>query len=386
MKTILMISSRLPMPVRKGDQRVILNRLLILSKKYKIIFLYFNFFGNNVPLGSKNILKNISFVQIKFSFIEAFFKLFINLFTFTPFSIALFNQSRMKVKIKELSKTYDIHFYHIFLLRLYANTVSFKPGKKVFYELIDSMALNYSELIKKSNFIFRLFYYFEHSRVKSFERNQLNPKFKYLLVSKKDSSYLGVKSKIFPLMLDLNHSKNYYKTSLLVKKIVFSGNLSYLPNVDAVHQFMPIFIKLRNQLPEMSFYILGSGWNRSLNKYILEKNVFFKKNVKNMIEEISKYDLYVAPISIASGAQNKVLEALASRIPLLVTKSAADPFNLINKFHCMIVNKVDLFYESILSIYPDYSLRKKLSVDGYNFVNKNYSLDKLTPDILDFFN
>ena len=91
MKKILMLSTRYPFPVRKGDQVVINNRLLILQKKYHIDLVTFVKNSKQYTKEEKQF-KNVTFHKIKFSYLVAIKKILINLFKREPFQIEIYNQ------------------------------------------------------------------------------------------------------------------------------------------------------------------------------------------------------------------------------------------------------------------------------------------------------
>lgn len=107
------------------------------------------------------------------------------------------------------------------------------------------------------------------------------------------------------------------------KRISFCGAMGYLPNVDAVRWFaLEVLPRIREALGEVEFWIVGGGAGEEV--WSLEK--LPGVHVTGRVEDVRPYvwdsDLSVAPIRIARGIQNKVLEAMSMGIPALVTPQA----------------------------------------------------------------
>lgn len=105
-----------------------------------------------------------------------------------------------------------------------------------------------------------------------------------------------------------------------IRPLVFTGAMDYWPNVDAVDWFARKVLPLvRERNPDFVFYIVGSNpADRVLQLKQLEGTV-----VTGRVEDVRPYIQHalaaVAPMRIARGIQNKVLEAMAMGKPVLVS-------------------------------------------------------------------
>lgn len=102
--------------------------------------------------------------------------------------------------------------------------------------------------------------------------------------------------------------------------IVFTGDMSYLPNVDAVTSFTAgVFPLVRRVIPEARFLIVGRDPAPRVQKLKDIPGV----EVTGYVDDVRKYllraQVSVAPFTIAAGIQNKVLEALAYELPVVAT-------------------------------------------------------------------
>ena len=109
------------------------------------------------------------------------------------------------------------------------------------------------------------------------------------------------------------------------KRIVFTGAMDYWANIDAVCWFAhDIFPRLRQALAGIEFCIVGI--NPSEQVRALEKLPGIR--VTGAVPDVRPYlayaDLVVAPLRIARGVQNKVLEAMSMGRPVVLTSSAME--------------------------------------------------------------
>lgn len=110
------------------------------------------------------------------------------------------------------------------------------------------------------------------------------------------------------------------------KAIVFTGAMDYWANVDAVKWFAEqVLPSINSRRPEVRFYIVGSKPAREVLQ--LAENdpaVIVTGRVEDVRPYVARADVVVAPLRIARGIQNKVLEAMAMAKPIVVTSAAMD--------------------------------------------------------------
>ncbi|UCV26654.1 TIGR03087 family PEP-CTERM/XrtA system glycosyltransferase [Ferribacterium limneticum] len=105
--------------------------------------------------------------------------------------------------------------------------------------------------------------------------------------------------------------------------IVFTGAMDYWPNIDAATWFVnEILPSLRQQRPEIRFYIVG----RSPTPEVLalaDEHVVVTGTVPDVRPYLQYAAVVVAPLRVARGIQNKILEAMAMERPVIATTECA---------------------------------------------------------------
>lgn len=107
--------------------------------------------------------------------------------------------------------------------------------------------------------------------------------------------------------------------------LVFTGAMDYWPNVDAVVSFArSVFPEIRRQLPDTKFYIVGARPAADVTRLAALPGVTVTGAVPDIRPYLAHARLAVAPLRMARGVQNKVLEAMAMAKPVLASPQAAE--------------------------------------------------------------
>lgn len=110
-----------------------------------------------------------------------------------------------------------------------------------------------------------------------------------------------------------------------VRAIVFTGAMDYWPNIDAVTWFAEqIFPKIRQQCPAAQFVIVGSRPSLEVKNLAQQPGVVVTGSVPDVRPYLAHAACAVAPLRIARGVQNKVLEAMAMARAVVVTPQAEE--------------------------------------------------------------
>jgi sugar transferase (PEP-CTERM/EpsH1 system associated) len=110
-----------------------------------------------------------------------------------------------------------------------------------------------------------------------------------------------------------------------VRGIVFTGAMDYWPNVDAVTWFAErIFPAVRAAVPAAQFTIVGSRPSEAVGTLARQPGVTVTGGVPDVRPWLAHAACAVAPLRIARGVQNKVLEAMAMARPVVATAQAAE--------------------------------------------------------------
>ncbi|MET1754799.1 TIGR03087 family PEP-CTERM/XrtA system glycosyltransferase [Novosphingobium sp. RD2P27] len=107
-------------------------------------------------------------------------------------------------------------------------------------------------------------------------------------------------------------------------RLIFTGQMDYKPNVEgclrAVEHIMPA---VRREFPEATFHIVGRNPTERLKALWKGDGVYVWGRVPDVRPWLAGADLALVPLEIGRGVQNKVLEAMAMALPVVLTPEAA---------------------------------------------------------------
>lgn len=107
--------------------------------------------------------------------------------------------------------------------------------------------------------------------------------------------------------------------------IAFTGQMDYPPNVEAVTGFARDVLPLiRKRRPDAHFAIVGRSPAEAVKKLGQGDNVTVTGAVPDIRSWLAAADVVVAPLRIARGIQNKVLEAMAMARPVVASPAALE--------------------------------------------------------------
>lgn len=108
-------------------------------------------------------------------------------------------------------------------------------------------------------------------------------------------------------------------------RLVFTGQMDYRPNVEAVDSFArEVLPRIRQSHPAAEFLIVGRQPTAAVTALDSLPGVTVTGAVDDVRSYLAAADLVVAPLRIARGIQNKVLEAMAMARPVLASTAAAE--------------------------------------------------------------
>ena len=133
--------------------------------------------------------------------------------------------------------------------------------------------------------------------------------------------------------------------------LVFTGAMDYWPNVDAVTWFAEeVFSELKLREPGLCFYIVGSNPTSAVTQLGLLDGVTVTGRVEDVRPYIKHAIASVAPMRIARGIQNKVLEAMAMEKIVIVSAKGLEGIQATNGEHVLVADSISEVRECVLRV------------------------------------
>ena len=363
MKKILFISTRSPYSGRfSGDVIRSLKIINLFKKNNKIDVLY---------LGKKQ--KNYTKQNISFNFeypnlLYRVFFCFVSFLKFEPIQFGLFYSPKLKKYIDQNANKYDVlFFYHLRSAQYFPRSF---VGKTIL-EMGDLYSKNYNQTFNNLSKINPLAYIYllESFLIRNNEKKAFKIFDKVILFSKKEINeiYKIYKKNIFHIPESVNRIENKFIFKKKNFKILFIGNLGYLPYKLACFDFV------RNVLPrisknnsEIEFHIIGKI--SKLDKFFLSLNpkvkIFGQKNIlKNYL---NKTICGLANLKVATGVQGKVLTYMSFGLPVICSEQIQHNF----KSSVIKYKNVESLINNILELRKNRKKSLKYSKKSINFIKK----------------
>jgi len=156
--------------------------------------------------------------------------------------------------------------------------------------------------------------------------------------------------------------------------LVFTGVMDYLPNVDAVEWFVKdIWPHIIAEHPNATFYIAGMNPNDKVKRLTLTQGVIVTGKVEDIREYYAKADIFVAPLRLARGVQNKILQAFACGLPVVSTPTGNEGIGAKDGEEILIGDDVTKFIEHLHGLLNDPNQMRKLAINAEFLVVREFS-------------
>lgn len=156
-------------------------------------------------------------------------------------------------------------------------------------------------------------------------------------------------------------------------KLVFTGAMDYWPNIDAVTWFVKdILPGIRAIHPDVSFTIVGMNPTPAVLA-LAGPGIQVTGKVPDVRPWLAHADLVIAPLRIARGIQNKVLEAMAMAKPVVVSAASATGLDGDVGQDFLTADSAAQFIDTCLSLLGDPERRKRISARARECVEQKYS-------------
>lgn len=217
---------------------------------------------------------------------------------------------------------------------------------------------------------------------KTFEEKKWYRQFNRIIVfSEVDKKIISLRHKrknIDVIALGIN-SKEYAlsQESEKLYDLIFVGNFSHSPNIDAVLYFYKEILPLiKRNFPDASFLIVGANPPLSIkNLAKFDKNIVVTGYVENLKDSYAKSKVFVVPVRYGTGMRFKVLEALASAAAVVTTSIGARGVN--PKDIIKIADGKHKFAAAVMELLGVSDKRRELVIRGREAVEKYYDWSKL---------
>lgn len=382
---LLYIASRIPAPDQRGDQIRAFFQLKELSRIAKITLVCLSLEKQNRQDIERLENMGISVQCFFFPKWKRVLALRHALFSRIPFQVAYFYSRAIQKSIEKTLKNEPFDIIHCHLIR----TVLYAEELKAPIRSLDYMdAYGFGMELRSSNaknFISRWMLKSERNRLYHFENRCFDQFNQHLAISDQDG--LRIKHErnheIVSAANGVDFNQFFPKSTSKKYDLVFMGNMDYPPNIAAVSfivtDILPLLIK---KLPFVSLLIAGRSATKLIQSYQSDR-IDIIQDYEDISDAIASAKIMLAPMIISIGLQNKILQSMAMKVPVITSEAANNAIGAIPNDQILTANTAEEFASQTLSLLTNPLLHSKLSESAFNFVHHNFTWEKCSRKILD---
>jgi sugar transferase (PEP-CTERM/EpsH1 system associated) len=303
-------------------------------------------------------------------------KMILRLPTLIPSSMGFFHSTELKQQINKLLATvkFDLIFVHCSSVAQYVENVTDIPKILDYGDMDSQKWLSYTSF---KPFPINLGYWLEGTKMER-EEKRLAKKFTMGTATTKmewktlDDYQTGITTDWFPNGVNAEFFKPDGE-GYNPKAISFIGRMDYYPNQECMFDFCKNVLPLiKAVVPDVELFIVGAEPTEKVKALGNIDGVTVTGSVDDVRPYILRTAAMVAPLNIARGTQNKILEAMAMGVPVVSSEMAAGGIDAVDGEHFLTANSPKEYAEALIKLMQNSDERERLSILGRERVLTNH--------------
>jgi len=371
---ILFLTTRLPFPPIGGERLRPYYFIKYLSLNHRITLISFIESKREEEIIKDYAFNSLEIKTVNLAKLSSYINCVNGLFRSYPLQVSYYHCSLMDRLIKEEIKTKKIDLIFCHLIRM-ANYLKDIKIKKIL-DLSDALSFRYRLSSKYRKGPFKLIEYLEYKRLKRYE-----PKFASyfdlnLVASNIDKEYfkgLGIEN-IYCLPNGVELEENDREIKNKKNNIIFFANLRAYPNQDAIIYFYrEIFPLIKKEINDVKLTVVGASIPRYIySLFKSDKSVEIYTDVFDIKPYIKESFVSIAPMRISVGIQNKILQSMALKVPVVATPLARGGIEAEDGREILLADNPKDFAQKTILLLKDINLRDYIAENAFRLVKEKY--------------
>ena len=324
---ILVLLPRFPYPLDKGDKLRAYHQIAELAKQHEVFL--FALSHSQVPHDDYDHLNTLCTAvdYVCLHWWESAWGILRALLTGKPLQLGYWTSSRARKAYAAWERQVRPDVVYCQMVRTIP-TVEGSSCRKVL-DFQDALSLNTHRRMERSHGLMKMVLRYEYKALQRTEQEALHHFDATTIIAPADRDTIEPSKRhtitIVPNGVDSEYFSPHVSDVSPKYSIVFTGNMSYAPNVDAaqylVKEVMPL---VWSQIPSATVLLAGADPKPAV-KALAGPKVTVSGRMDDIRSAYASAQMFVAPMRIGSGMQNKLLEAMAMGLPCVTTSIAATP-------------------------------------------------------------
>jgi sugar transferase (PEP-CTERM/EpsH1 system associated) len=252
-------------------------------------------------------------------------------------------------------------------------------------DLMDVDSYKWRQYAARSSFAQALVYRYESRRLEEYERRIYREFDRLMLVSEQEKAYFPSPEteKLVAVFngVDLEYFRSDAASGGALPgydearpSLVFTGMMDYWPNVEGMQWFIAAVLPLiRAAVPGVRLYVVGGRPSRDVLGWAADPDVVVTGFVPDVRAYLRKADVCIAPLRVARGIQNKVLEAMAMSKAVVSTPEAHEGIEADPRDEVCVAQGEEAFAASVVALLRDRQRAQTLGQRARACVERRYS-------------
>lgn len=327
----------------------------------------------------KKYVKAIHIISISKATIA--FNLFKTLFSDKPLQVGYFYNASSAAKIHKLIEQYKPDHIFCQLIRVAEYVKGIPIPKTLDYQDVFSKGME--RRLESSPFYMKPLLKIEYNRLLRYEHAAFEAFDNKIIISEPDRDLIPHPDRNKIVVVANGVDTTFFKPVEREKEydLVFTGNMGYPPNIKSaeflVNEILP---EVLHHKPDISLLIAGASPH--LRVMVLKSGrVDVSGWVPDMRECYSGARIFIAPMQIGTGLQNKLLEAMAMQIPCITSPLAFQALNARSGEDILVAETPKEYAAHILMLLNNPEKARQIALNGYEFVHRNFTWETETGKI-----
>ena len=165
--------------------------------------------------------------------------------------------------------------------------------------------------------------------------------------------------------------------------LIFTGNINYPPNADAVKYYLTdIHPIIKKAIPHIEVIIIGAEKSWLQNLGLGDDTIVPHGFVDDVRPYLYRSSIGICPVRYGSGTRIKILTYMAAGLPVVSTSKGAEGVAYENGRDIIISNDAREFADNIIHLLQNTEFRQKIAQQGHEFIKKNFDWDEIGKKLL----